>query len=65
MKSHYEKLVEEQGQEAANEFMRKIRAKRKVNKGGGFNDPKTIKKALDVRAKKKLLPDSETGQERQ
>lgn len=49
MRSYYEKLVEEQGKEAADQYMRNLRAKRKVNVGGGFNNPTVRAKALEKR----------------
>ena len=64
MRSYYEKLVEEEGKEAADEYMRGLRAKRKTNTGGGFNDPDVRAKALEKRKArvprpKKLLQDGE------
>lgn len=68
MKSYYEKLVEEQGKDAADEYMRGLRAKRKTNRGGGFNDPKVVAKAVkkrksNVRPEIHVLPDKEIGEE--
>jgi len=52
MPSYYENLVAKIGEEKAREQMKAIRANRKVNKGGGFNNPEVIKKALETRSKK-------------
>lgn len=49
MQSYYEKLVEEKGEAVAKAYMRQLRSKRKVNKGGGFNDPKVVAKAIEKR----------------
>lgn len=64
MKSYYEKLVEEKGETVAKEYMRELRSKRKENKGGGFNDPKVVAKAVEKRkasvlSKKQLLQHQE------
>ena len=52
MPSYYENLVAKIGEQKAREQMKAIRAKRKVNKGGGFNNPEVIKKAIEIRSKK-------------
>jgi ribosomal protein L13E len=67
MQSYYEKLVEEKGKTVANEYMRQLRYKRKVNKGGGFNLPEVRAKALETRRKnagdKKKQPYYENSQQ--
>ena len=49
MPSYYENLVAKIGEEKAREKMRSTRAQRKVNKGGGFNNPATVLKAIEKR----------------
>ena len=49
MPSYYENLVAKIGEEKAREQMKAVRAKRKVNKGGGFNNPATVLKAIEKR----------------
>jgi len=53
MPSYYENLVLKLGQEKAREHMKYVRAGRKVNKGGGFNNPEIVKKAIEIRRKNK------------
>jgi len=55
MPSYYENLVKKIGEEAAREKMRETRSHRKINKGGGFNDPKIVKKAIKTRTVNKKL----------
>jgi len=49
MPSYYENLVKKIGEEAAREKMREARSHRKINKGGGFNNPKVVKLAIKIR----------------
>lgn len=68
MQSYFEKLVREKGETVAKEYMRQLRLKRKVNKGGGFNDPEVRARALEKRRarvypKKPLLHDKEVREE--
>lgn len=53
MPSYYENLVAKIGEEKAREKMRATRANRKVNKGGGFNNPEVVKKAIEIRTNNK------------
>jgi len=67
MQSYFEKLVEQKGETVAREYMRQLRLKRKVNNGGGFNDPEVRAKALRARkarvqSKEPLLHDKEVGE---
>lgn len=56
MKNKFEQIKDTEGLEAAREYMRNIRAKRKVNKGGGFNSDAVVKRALKVRHAKQETP---------
>lgn len=50
MQSYYEKLVSEQGAEAAKEYMRQLRGKRRTYKTGlNFKSAAVRKKALETR----------------
>lgn len=49
MRSYFERLVEERGEEAAKQYMRSLRAKRVNNIGGGFRNKETQKKAAKTR----------------
>ena len=53
MPSYYENLVSRIGEDKAREQMKAVRAQRKVNKGGGFNNPEVVKKAIEVRKGRK------------
>lgn len=49
MPSYYENLVAKIGEQKAKEQMKAIRAKRKINYGGGFNNPEVVQKAIKKR----------------
>jgi len=50
-RSYYGNLVLRLGENGAREQMKNIRKKRKVNNGGGFNNPEIVKKAIKARTK--------------
>jgi hypothetical protein len=53
MPSYYENLVARVGEDKAREQMRYVASNRKVNKGGGFNNPEVVKKAIEIRKAKR------------
>ena len=53
MPSYYENLVAKVGEEKAREQMRFVASNRKVNKGGGFNNPEVVRRAIEIRKAKK------------
>jgi hypothetical protein len=53
MPSYYENLVAKVGEDKAREQMKAVRAQRRTNNGGGFNDPEVVKKAIEIRKGKK------------
>ena len=50
-RSYYGNLVLRLGENGAREQMKNIRKKRKINNGGGFNNPEIVKKAIKARTK--------------
>lgn len=47
--NYYKKILKEQGEPAAKKYMQELRGKVKSKHGGGFNDPKVAKKAVEKR----------------